>query len=176
MQMAQMKNEEACLLFLDYEGFDILAVNSHGENILHKAAQSGLPKYEISVIRICIDRFSSVLRCLLSLNKFDINAKTNSGDTALLLVCRTSCKEYGQLECIELLLKQKEIDANIKDSAGVEALQHYLQNCSHLERLGRLGAGAIHKRILGKAKKFGVTTTPTTGKRKGKKLIAKFNF
>lgn len=45
MQMAQVKNEEACLLLLDYEGFDLLAVNSNGENILHKAAQSGLSEY-----------------------------------------------------------------------------------------------------------------------------------
>lgn len=110
------------------------------------------------------------MKYLLSLGKFDVNAKTASGDTALLLACQTSLEEYGQLECIELLLKQKECDVRVKDAAGFEALQYYLQNSSRLEPLGRHGAGAIHKRIQGRAKKLGVTAPPWTGKRKGKKL------
>lgn len=121
-----------------------------------------------------------MVRYLLTLKTFDVNSPTGELNSPLHLVCNSSCKEVGQLNTIELLLKKKDIDLDATDRNGEKALQLYLRNSRHLEPLQKLGAGTsswlllcidpwkgeIHRRILLKAKKSGYSVASVGGKRK----------
>lgn len=151
MQMAVEMNDAACLFLMDYDAIDLKALNDSGETLFHKCAEMGL---------------ASLVKELLQFNTFDVNGTTNSQETALHLACRNKMEDYGHLETMELLLKCQEVEIHKKNAAGIEAVQYYLEHSTHLEPLKRLGAGAIHMRIMARLKRLGVALPATTGKRK----------